>query len=66
MKGLILLFSFVKTIGILLTICGITGLTLTFLLKKDNSWYSYFVQVFLYGTIVSFLGMWMINRCLIL
>lgn len=66
MNTLIILISFVKTIGILLTICGITGLTLTFFLRKDNSWYSYFVQAFLYGTIVLFLGVWMYNKCLIM
>ena len=62
MNTLIILISFVKTIGILLTICGITGLTLTFLLRKDKSWYSYFGQILLYGTIVLFLGMWMLNN----
>ena len=36
MNTLIILISFVKAIGILLTICGTTGLTLTFLLRKGE------------------------------
>lgn len=62
MNGLIFIISLVKVFGILLVICAITGLTLTFLLRRDKSWYSYFGQILLYGTIVLFLGMWVINN----
>lgn len=66
MDGLFFLFYLVKTYGIILLICGIIGIFLTYVLNRPKEWYNYFITVTLCGTLMYLIMIWGIDKCLII